>query len=72
MSRPVCLVIDYVFPPIPVRSFDWAVWIDGREESGPYGRGPTREAAINDLFEQLAIDDLFEQLEEEAPNGSRQ
>ena len=53
MRQPLCLVVEFEHPPIPIRSFDWAAWEDGREESGPYGRGATRDAAIADLFEQI-------------------
>ena len=41
-------------PPIPTRMYDWSAGIEGEEESGPIGRGPTREAALLDLCEQLA------------------
>jgi hypothetical protein len=51
MPRPICLVVDAIFPPIPTRAFDWCAYQDGREESGEYGRGATREAAIADYFE---------------------
>lgn len=39
-------------PPIPERSCDWSAWIEGSEE-WLTGRGPTREAAIADLLEQI-------------------
>lgn len=46
-----------VFPPIPWRNFDWAAWDDDScccPECNPQiGRGPTEEAAIADLMEQL-------------------
>ena len=32
----------------------WRAWRDGREETGPYGEGPTRDAAIEDLMEREA------------------
>lgn len=54
----VCICVDFVYPPIPIRSFDWAAWEDGREEFGPYGRGSTREAAVADLLEQLEEEEL--------------
>ena len=41
------------YPPIPIRTFDWSAWIDGHEENGPYGQGPTRDIATADLIEQL-------------------
>jgi hypothetical protein len=40
-----------VYPPIPVRSFDWCAYFDGEEEEGPRGWGATRDEAIKDLKE---------------------
>jgi hypothetical protein len=54
----LCICVEFAFPPIPVRSFDWAAWIDGTEERGPIGRGATREAAVDDLLEQLEEEEL--------------
>jgi hypothetical protein len=50
--RQVCLVVDFIYPPIPTRAFDWCVYEDGREEAMEYGYGATREAAVADYFEQ--------------------
>lgn len=44
---------DYRPKPIPPRDFDWMAWLDDQEESGPYGYGPTEEAAIEDLLIEL-------------------
>jgi hypothetical protein len=54
---------DHVYPPIPDRSTDWSAVDDdtydcdcdqdGFFSLGPVGRGPTEEAAIADLLEQL-------------------
>lgn len=51
------------FPPIPDRSMDWSAVDDdtynvdcdqdGFFSTSPIGRGPTEEAAIADLMEQL-------------------
>jgi hypothetical protein len=43
---------ENVCPPIPLRNFDWAAWIDGDEELGT-GRGATKQEAINDLLDIL-------------------
>jgi hypothetical protein len=46
---------SYVFPPIPIRNFDWCAYDDNTYD-GPgsvIGWGPTRESAIADLLEQL-------------------
>ena len=50
------MLTDYEFPPIPDRRFDWAAWVDGREE-GPVGRGATESAAIQDLLRDLDADE---------------
>ena len=52
MARPFCLVVDFIYPPIPNRNFDWCVYVDGEEEAQEYGYGATREAAVADFFEQ--------------------
>ena len=44
----------YDRPPVPVRSCDWSAYIAGEEEGGVSGWGPTRQAAIEDLLEQIA------------------
>lgn len=46
----------YVYPPIPVRDFDWSAIDDSTYdgEGSPIGYGPTEEAAIADLLAQLA------------------
>ncbi len=56
------IVTEYVYPPIPIRSFDWAAWYSGEEEHGQYGSGRTEEEAIADLkanfFECETCDDM--------------
>lgn len=49
------IVTEFVYPPIPSRSFDWSA-IDDDTYDGPgcrIGFGATEQAAINDLLEQL-------------------
>lgn len=42
------------FPPIPLRDFDWVAVDDLNYEPGqPVGYGPTEDAAIKDLADQL-------------------
>lgn len=46
---------DFVYPPIPDRRFDWSA-IDDETYDGegcPIGYGPTEQAAIDDLMDQL-------------------
>jgi hypothetical protein len=45
---------NFVHPPIPDRSFDWAAWIDGEEEGNIQGRGRTESDAVAELLETLA------------------
>lgn len=51
------IVTDHVYPPIPIRDFDWAAWRDGCEEDGRNGRGATEAEAIADLLEMEADDE---------------
>jgi hypothetical protein len=46
----------YIYPPIPIRCFDWCAWIDGYEEAGPYGHGKTEVQALADLA--CTVDEL--------------
>jgi hypothetical protein len=45
------IVTTFVYPPIPVRQFDWCAYRDGREEDGHYGWGKSEADAIADLLE---------------------
>jgi hypothetical protein len=46
------IVTRHVYPPIPVRFYDWAAWFDDEgEEAGRYGYGKTEGEAINDLLD---------------------
>ncbi len=51
MSKPP-IKTEFVYPPIPVRDFDWAAYRDGWEPGELQGTGRTKEAAIADLLEQ--------------------
>lgn len=44
---------DYIYPPIPVRSFDWQATGDGYEPGCPIGHGATEREAIEDLLDQM-------------------
>jgi hypothetical protein len=46
---------QYVYPPIPIRCFDWAAYDDDTYDGpgSPLGRGETEAQAIRDLLEQL-------------------
>lgn len=55
MVRPP-IVVEHVYPPIPDRSCDWSAVREGYDGAPDskclVGRGPTAQAAINDLLEQ--------------------
>lgn len=44
---------SFIYPPIPIRQFDWAAWFDGEEEYLT-GHGQTEQDAIEDLRQQAA------------------
>ena len=50
------IVTTYVYPPIPIREFDWQAHFDGDEpnDNGSMlaGHGRTEQEAISDLIEQ--------------------
>ncbi len=47
------IIVTHVYPPIPLRQFDYSAHLIGMEEEGPVGWGATPEAAIRDLQEKL-------------------
>jgi len=46
------IIITFVNPPIPMRSFDWSAHYDGEEELGLVGWGRTETEAVIDLVKQ--------------------
>ena len=46
------VITSHDCPPIPLRGFDWSAVIDGQQEDGPYGRGPTQGAALVALAQE--------------------
>lgn len=47
------IITEHVYPPIPVRCFDWAATLDDYEPGDPVGRGTTEQEAIANLKELL-------------------
>lgn len=41
---------EHVYPPIPVRSFDWSATFDSYEPGDVVGRGATEEEAVANLL----------------------
>ena len=51
------IIIDHVYPPIPVRSNDWCAYFDELgADCSPYGWGATEQEAIDDLLEREAYE----------------
>lgn len=53
------IVTHNIYPPIPIRTFDWTAYDDDRycgcgECKNLVGYGATRDEALTDLCEQLA------------------
>ena len=59
----VDIVTDNVHPPIPVATHDWQAWVDGTEENGNYGWGPTEQRAVQDLANLLLETEKWTNLE---------
>jgi len=59
MTSPKIIVTD-VFPPIPIRQFDFQAHYEGEEdELMATGHGATAEAAVVDLIENHPRPDVF-------------
>lgn len=50
MSAERKIITVHVFPPIPMREFDWLAHFEGADEHSPVGYGPTEESAKKDLI----------------------
>lgn len=66
------LKTEFVYPPIPIRSFDWSAYDDDDcmcSECHPtIGYGETKQAAVADYLDQIAEAELGN----EQPTGSEQ
>lgn len=51
------IITDHIYPPIPIRDFDWMAYHGGEEERGEYGYGRTEGEAIVDLTDNFPRDD---------------
>ncbi len=52
MSEPK-IQTSYIYPPIPIRNFDWSATFDNYEPGQPIGHGATEQEAIEDLKAQV-------------------
>jgi hypothetical protein len=53
VSDKLIIRLEFVYPPIPDRRFDWSAALDGYEPPDPLGYGPTMWDAVRDLIDQL-------------------
>jgi hypothetical protein len=53
-SAEMKIITEFVYPPIPVRCFDWSAVTDSYEPGHPIGNGTTEQEAIEDLKEQIS------------------
>lgn len=51
---------EHIYPPIPLRHFDWMAWRGDYEPGVTTGYGATREQAVQELLER-------ESMQEDAP-----
>jgi hypothetical protein len=49
----ICVAVSHICPPVPSNRFDWAAWDDDQAPDGAVGYGPTREAAVAELLDEL-------------------
>lgn len=52
MTLPQKIRTENIFPPIPIRAFDWCATFENYEPGCPIGYGATEQEAIDDLLEQ--------------------
>lgn len=51
--------LEFVYPPIPLRDFDWRATRKGYEPGEPMGQGRTPVIALADLLEQeMEVEEL--------------
>jgi hypothetical protein len=49
MKEEIEIITTHMYPPIPIRDYDWMSYRDGDEE-GIIGWGETKQEAIDDLL----------------------
>ena len=47
------IIVEFMYPPIPIRQFDYCAYFRGDSEEGPIGFGETKEDAIIALKDQM-------------------
>ena len=51
------IITQHIFPPIPIRQFDWVAYFEGQEERCEYGYGQTEFEAIANLITDYGDDE---------------
>lgn len=56
------IILKHVYPPIPIRSFDWCAFVEGSdEETRICGWGEIEKVAIADLKDNLEVAEEMKQ-----------
>lgn len=50
-----CVVTNFVYPPIPVRNWDWSATDEGYDPPYPIGYGPNEFKAVLDFYNQYEM-----------------
>ena len=48
---------EFIYPPIPIRCFDWMAWVGDMDEDSLIAHGQTEQEAIDNLLLALADDE---------------
>jgi hypothetical protein len=48
------IITEFIYPPIPIRRYDWSAVREGYDEGDHVGWGATEQEAINELLEMEA------------------
>lgn len=49
------VTVDYIYPPIPLRNFDWCAYDENYEPGCPIGYGRTLREALEDYEEMYEL-----------------
>ncbi len=52
-DKPVKVAVEYVHPPIPIRTFDYHAYVIGTEDERNGGWGKSRDEALNNLANNI-------------------
>ena len=52
MRNPDGIITEHIYPPIPIRNYDWSAIRDDYDEGDLVGYGRTEQAAKDDLIQQ--------------------